>query len=258
MPEENDAAQVEGNQTEEVSEQTQATEEEVFFDANMVPEPLRESYRQMQGAFTKKTQEIAPWRGLSKYGTADELGEFLEGLQSQEGLLGFWFDVADRLGLDREDLTALMAGGGEEENLLDENTFGTEEVEDGDDPPLTRSQFEQWLRSQEATRVEAEEDRLVQDTLEELGVKPEEERFVLAAAMQYPQNLGYTERLRRGYADFQEFTKNAISSAQQTRQEQLNNVPDDLGGEPGAEAPDGPQDFNEARRAAMRMMENLS
>ncbi len=57
-----DNSQGEGQATEQVAQPSTGKEEqaeESFFDPNQVPEELKPAYKQMQAAFTKKTQEIA-------------------------------------------------------------------------------------------------------------------------------------------------------------------------------------------------------
>jgi hypothetical protein len=71
MPEETNNPQTstestvaQGTQQEQVQAGTgeQKQQEEVFFDPKSVPPELEQAYKQMQGAFTKKTQEIADIR----------------------------------------------------------------------------------------------------------------------------------------------------------------------------------------------------
>lgn len=79
-------------QTEQNTDQSTEGSEETFFDPNQVPDELKPAYKQMQAAFTKKTQEIAQIRkehetlkqkaeGYSKY---DQLIPIVEEMLSSQ------------------------------------------------------------------------------------------------------------------------------------------------------------------------------
>lgn len=56
------AEESEGTQAQQVEAEQSSEDKESFFDPKTVPEELMPAYKQMQGAFTKKTQEIAEVR----------------------------------------------------------------------------------------------------------------------------------------------------------------------------------------------------
>ena len=84
------------NEQPELSEATDAqgqSEEDSFFDPNSVPDELKPAYKQMQAAFTKKTQEIAEERKMAEafkqkaeaYEKVQQFIPLIEEMQSSQG-----------------------------------------------------------------------------------------------------------------------------------------------------------------------------
>lgn len=229
--------------------------EEIFYDATLVPDHLRPSYQKMQAAYTQKTQEIAPWRKLQKYGSADEVAEFLEELQTEEGAHRLFLDMAEQLGISREQLAALVTGQESTETPTPPARQTPTQTEPDPDKPLTWADY-QRIQEEAAEKQRYERDQAEIDAaIKELQVPDEALRAVYGFAAKYPQSLGQRERIKRGWEDFNKFLDSRVAATQEERQRKLDQTPADLGGggAPNSQS-EPPADLAEAKRRALAFM----
>jgi hypothetical protein len=256
MPEEIVAAAGEGNQpavsTEVPSPEGQQTSEELFFDNSKLPPELQPTHKEMQAAWTKKVQEVAPWRKLEQYGSAEEVGQFLSQFSEPQGILNWWFQVAQELGVPQEALAKLLQG---EQGPGQQNAG---QQPDDLAQPMTKQEFLQWQQQQQAVAVRQQEDAEVASALQQLQVPPEIQDQVILAAYRQPFHLGYTERLKRGYTQVQEAQKAYLSRAQGEAARKNEAAPRSMGGSaPGTETP-LPKTMDEARARAKARLAGLA
>ncbi len=176
---------------------------EAFYDVNKVPKELQESFKQMQGAWTKKNQTISEkYRWADNYGGPEQVQQVLDYLQTDEGMLEYSVRALQRMGVPQEAIQSLLAG------EQDEDMDDTDEDDPGYATREDLAAFQQQLQMEKVNQYRqaqrSHDQAQIDQTLKELKVPAEVERLVIAAAYAHPKNLGYPERLRRGWKDFQQ------------------------------------------------------
>ena len=230
------------------AEEAPAEITDVFYDASKVPDHLKPSFTEMQKAWTQKTQEIAPWKGLSKYGQAEEISTFLENLQTEEGALGLFLDMADKLGIPRDSLA----------ELANKQVSTDSSVDEDEDAPMTRAEFRAWQQAQEeakwtqeAESAKAQANREIDEAIAEFGITdPDELQAVYSYAATHPVELGHKERIRLGIEQMNAFVARKAGSKPPPAATQL---PVDLEGEGarGGAAAEPPKTLEEAKKQAL-------
>lgn len=251
-----EAAEVEAGGQTDVSggggaEDEAQSQEEVFFDATKVDPALQPSFKEMQAAWTKKVQEVAPYRRFSEFGEPDEVYDFLQNFTSQEGVLKWWFQVANQLGLTQEQLAQLLGGEAEDDVDSRENPYQQEKQPDY----LTREDFIKWQQQVADQQRQTQEDFEVERTLKELGVSEEDEPFVLIAAAKQPRNLSYAERIKRGYEQVQGRYEAVVSQRAEAARQKKEKVPTNLSGGIPNEGEAPPKNFDEAMKQSKDLLQ---
>lgn len=262
------AEAIETGEETEAPEAEQTPEQEVaaFYDATKVPEALQPSFKEMQAAWTKKNQEFTPYRDFEKsYGKLDEVKAVMDQLRDPQGVLNWWVGVAQELGVSQEKLSALFAQAQEATPVAPAGTPAAPAgAANPNDPnrPMTLAEFQGWQAAQQQAQYQAQvqssEDAQVENALTQLKVAPEARQFVLVAAQQQPANLGYGERIRRGYEQYQSHLDGYMQSKQAAAAANASAPRGLAGAMPGAGgSPAGPRNFKDALKGAEAFLQGL-
>jgi len=254
VPDQTEASEV------EPGDETPQPEEDLFYDATKVPEALQPTFRDMQAAWTKKTQDAAAsLKRFEDYGSVDEVASFLDQFQSTDGVLAWWFNIADQLGVPREALGRLLKGGtspeggepDEDEDLLDPSEKRIRQLEQ-QLQGLTQAQQQSLTQQQEAQ--EAAE---VDSALKEYEVTEEEADIVLLHAFRQPAHLGYRERIKRGVESARGSLDQVVQKRAAASKEKRDALPTKLGGTLPTTSAEAPKTFAEARKRSLEMMDQV-
>lgn len=266
--------EVEGNdQTEATNQSVEGSAEEAFFDAAKVAQldpRLVPSYKEMQGAYTKKTQEIAEQRKAytafeKQYGDLNTVSTFLGSIAEPEGLLNWWAQVGEELGLNRQQLAALFNATGGDPTAVAQVVEGQkpEGLPLPNDPnrPLTVAEFQKHQQEIQAAEARQVEDRTVQAVMAKAGITQDDPKWmwVIQAAQRQPQYLGTEVRLQRGLAEHQQYLDSYAAQTAAKHATKQAAAPKGLGGGlPAGGRPAPPKTFAEARVSAAARFEALT
>lgn len=265
--------EVEGNdQTEATTQSVEGSAEEAFFDAAKVAQldpRLVPSYKEMQGAYTKKTQEIAEQRKAyaafeKQYGDLSTVSTFLGSIAEPEGLLNWWAQVGEEMGLNRQQLAALFdATGGDPAQVVaaveGEKPAGLPLPNDPN-RPLTMADFNRYQQEQQAIVARQQEDQTVQTAMAKAGINRDDPQYlwVIQAAQRQPQYLGTEVRLQRGLAEYKQHLDSYAAQTAAKHAAKQAAAPKGLGGGlPAGGRPDAPKTFADAKASAKARMDAL-
>lgn len=238
-----------------------ATEQEfaAFFDATKVPAELQPTFKEMQAAWTKKTQGLGEaYNVFEELGGIEEAVPFIKQFTSPEGTIAWFKHIASEIGTDA---AAQLLGIEFEDEAYDDSDFGydDEELDDDFDQPMTRAEFLEWQEAQQAQKRAEVEDAQLAALFDTLGINDDSERYFVAnAALKHPVHLGMEERLRRGASDHQKYLDAKLEARSKQRQEiEANGVGGLGGGTPSSDTDGAPQTFADAREAAMQYLKSI-
>lgn len=185
-----------------------STEEQAFFDAKDVPEELKPTFVKMQGAWTKKTQALGDLTKIvDQLGGAETVSGFLSRISTDDGVLGWWKDVADRIGTDKAAEMLGINGMAPKANKDDPAPKGGKVESELPEGVMTKAEWNTYLAEQaEAQKVEATK-REIDSAFEEIKVAKKDREIVRLFAGQTPAYLPLAERIRRGNEDYQVYLK---------------------------------------------------
>lgn len=227
----------------EGGEAGQQTNENVFYDATRVPAELQPSFREMQAAWTKKSQEAADalrWhKSFSEsYGDIEEVSGFLDTLRDPDGLYSFVQTLAQELGITPAQAEQAIEQAQEIGNNQNPQGSANSPQNPNDlNRPMTVQEFMQWQQQQEQKEVQRREDVEIDRMLQGLEIpeslKGQEQEFsyhVLAQANRLPAHLGYAERIKRAQASVRSMLDAYASAQSATANETNGSAPAPLGG----------------------------
>lgn len=152
--------QTQGQQTENST--SEAEKEESFFDASQVPEELKGAYKQMQAAFTKKTQALAEerkqaeeWRAKAEsYSKYDKYAPILEEMLASES------KSTNQVSAEMAVLEERLRKEGYTDEAIQMMKIGVQ---------FTMNQFQQKEEEKERIVKTAEENRILESKITEAG-----------------------------------------------------------------------------------------
>lgn len=260
-------------QTEATDESVEGSAEEAFFDAAKVAQldpRLVPSYKEMQGAYTKKTQEIAEQRKAyaafeKQYGDLSTVSTFLGSIAEPEGLLNWWAQVGEEMGLNRQQLAALFDATGGDPAQVAQVVEGAEKpaglpLPNDPNRPLTVAEFQRHQQEIQAAEARQAEDRTVQTVMSKAGINPGDAQYlwVIQAAQRQPQYLGTEVRLQRGLAEYKQHLDSYAAQTAAKHATKQAAAPKGLGGGlPAGGRPDAPKTFADAKASARARMDAL-
>lgn len=206
-----------------------------------------EKLRQEAGNYRTRYKAVEDWAKIAEdyrddFASPQDLRGFLDQFRSRDGILNFYADMTRRL---------------REAGVPVEQLLTPQQPEADADRPLTVREFQQMTARQQAQLVAAREDQEVSEALKEFGVSDEARNLVIAAAMKYPRNLGYRERIRRGSEDFRKQLESHAASLSQAEQENAAKAPGSIGGSPAVASEEPPSDWAAARKRAAQLLDGI-
>lgn len=225
-----------------------SAEEQAFFDINQIPEEDREklapSFKAMQGAWTKKTQELAKTKQslgdlttiVEQLGGPETVSGFLSRISTDDGVLGWWKDVAERIGPERAIEMLGINGTAPKATKDDPGPKGGKVESELPEGVLTKAEWNAYLAEQaEAQKVEATK-REIDSAFETIKVPAKDREIVRLFAGETPAYLPLAERIRRGNENYQTYLQEKaeeLAAAQKANGKSAEGEPTDSKKAPG-------------------------
>lgn len=248
-----------GTEQQDSTESSTATETEYapFFDASKVPAELQPSFKEMQGAWTKKMQGLGDINSaIEAFGGIEEAAPFINQFTTPEGTLAWFKHIASQIGPEAAVELLGYEVKGEEDHYQDSEDDDDESF----DAPMTRAEFLEWQQSQETQRQEEIEDKQLNELFSSMGITDDNERYFIAnAALKHPVHFGLEKRLQLGKQEHEAYLTGKLDSrVAQQREAAQDGVGSLSGGTPSSDTSSMPKTFAEARVAAMQHLANMN